>query len=184
MTQAVSSPINLRNGVRGTSGRGLPAQLVARPQPQLDEEARRLLAVAAAGKCNVLTFAEAMLADPSPAGVQALAHLAWSARADAQSKFPGGADDPLFDDAKSLEKAAMDCADLVAGAQAGARTRAKLAEAVVYLYGAGVLDGRAEAKKEIDQAAEQPIRRTEFVSDAAGKITGKLEYELKPGGKS
>ncbi len=179
--EPVSRPYQ-RHQATVTGGRPLPAHLVAQPKPQLGEEAGRLLAVAAAGKLNALKFAEAMLANPSAAGAQALAHLAWSIRQDAQKKLPADAADSAFDLPNALENAAKKCAALVQGKQSEARLMQKVAVTLVQAYEAGVGAGEKKAHKE-QATVEQPIRRTEFVTDETGnKIVGKIEYELKPGG--
>jgi hypothetical protein len=186
--QAVSTPNLAYNGARGTAGRAPEPEPKA---PSLDEEAARLLEVAAAGQLQILKFAEAMVANPSRPGVQALTHLAWSCREEARKLYPAkdARSSQKFEHdsevAEALEKAIKSCVALLEAEEGAQRLNDQLIDSFARVFAAGVKAGEERAMKELGEAErEEPVRRTEFVSDDMGKITGKVEYQLKPiGGK-
>jgi len=180
--EPASRPISLRAGVSGTSGR--PSAPTPRP-PQLDDEARSLIESLLAGGSTVSSEAMLKLAEqvPSRSGVQALTYLAWSCREAARKNHTSDAS-PEVVIAEVLEKLSANAArrlDTMASLDALAGTVEK---SIGKAYSAGHSAGWKERERQLAEDRSQPVRRTEFVSDAAGHITGKVEYELKPGGKT
>lgn len=160
-----------------------PSAPTPRP-PQLDDEARSLIESLLAGGSTVSSEAMLKLAEqvPSRSRVQALTYLAWSCREAARKKHTSDAS-PEGVIAEVLEKLSADAArrlDTMASLDALA---GKVAESVRRAYAAGAAAGRQELEQQLAADRSLPVRRTEFVSDATGRITGKVEYELKPGGK-
>lgn len=185
--EPVSRPYNRREGVRSS---GRPPAAPRPAPPPLGEEAERLLEVAAAGRLDVLKFAEVMVANPSRAGIKALAHMAWGNREEARKLYPAksAASSTMFDSnlerAEALEKANKDCTVLLEAKEAEDRFQDTLATSFARVAVAGIVAGRETARKEFE--ADQPavVRETRFISDDKGHVTGKTEREFKPtGGK-
>lgn len=169
---AVSVPLNLSGGVRVTSGRS-PA---AKPQaPKLDAETAQLLATLPKPLTEegLVRWCQVLAEHPSRPGARALEHLSNVGR---QAGLTAAAE--------SLAQTSKAISDAVATKEAIASLVGVLGESLPAVYQAGVAAGRKEWERQLAEDRSQPVRRTEFVSDATGKITGKIEYELKPGGKS
>lgn len=185
MIEPVSRPISLSEGVRGTSGRPLPAHLVAERQPQLGEQAVRLLETLPRKVTGptAAKFAESLVTSPSRPGEQALAYLAWCFREAARKKYP---EDAVAEGAvaEALEKLRKGCAAAVDVKETGERLTAAVTVQIASALVAAFDAGKQTAQKELEADSSRPVRRTEFVSDSAGRIVGKNEYELKPGGKT
>jgi hypothetical protein len=178
--------------------RAYPRHQAARPSarsaptpqpPQLDDEAWELVASmprsGASGVSSEEMFALAsrVSSNPSPSGIQALTFLAWSCREAARKKHTSDASLDLAI-AEVLEKQSADAARLLKTTASLNALEAKVTKWIHEAYAAGHLAGRQELQKELEADRSLPVRRTEFVSDATGKITGKIEYQLKPeGGK-
>ncbi len=182
------APLNIAQGVRVTSGRS-PAN--PDRQPSVSEEARRLLAALPGISESLVTtksmaaFAARQTANPSAAGVQALAYLAWSCREAARKKYPADAADELTV-AEALAKLSAGCAAVLEARAAGERllaeVGARMKAAVTLAFDAG----KQAAKKQLEADATKPVleRRVEFVMDSRDRVVGKIEREFKPGGKS
>jgi hypothetical protein len=169
--EPVSRPISLRAGVSGTSGR----PPVATPkQPQLDEEALRLVASLVANGStltpqDIAKFAERVTANPSRSGVQALSYLAWSCRAATEVDF-----------AETIEKLCVALTHEV-GVKEGFKALAVAAEkSIGKAYNRGFADGQEALRQQLPAV----VRETTFISDDKGHITGKTEREYTPGGKT
>jgi hypothetical protein len=169
--QSVSTPLNLREGVRVTSGRA-PA---AKPVPKLDIETAQLLATLPKPLTEegFVRWCKQLAEHPTRPGARALEHLSNVGRHAGLT----GAADHLAQVSKAISEA-------VATRDAVVSLVEVLQESLMAVYQVGVGAGRQKLAAELEADRSQPVRRTEFVSDATGKITGKIEYELKPGGKS
>jgi hypothetical protein len=171
--EPVSRPLNLGEGVRGTGGRALAVT----PQlPKLDTAAAQLLATMpkALTEAALMQWIQRIAEHPTAAGARALAHVSELARAAAP------------DAAVVLAKLSEAIARSADSKQASATLAIALKETVEQALTLGRRLGRQELEQELAADATRPVleRRVEFLSDSTGKITGKIEREFKPGGKS
>ncbi len=167
MSHQSVAPLNLREGVRVTDGR-VPA---AKPQaPKLDADTAQVLDTMPKPLTEegFMRWCKHLAEHPTRTGARALEHLS------NVSRRAGG-----VAAAESLAQVSKAMAAAVATREAVASLLGKLGESLPAVYQAGVAAGRQQLQEQLEADRSQPVRRTEFVSDATGKITGKIEYDLK-----
>jgi hypothetical protein len=172
--QAVSTELNLSEGVRGTGGRA-PAR---QPQlPRLSAEAAKMLEGLPRDSDRFDTelekFLLAIVATPTRAGAGVLDYFAAAERRAGR-----------LDAAQALVELRTFVVTSCEQSEAWSAAVAKFVEAARASISRVYAAGHAAGQEELRTQAPAVVRETTFITDSKDRVIGKTEREYKPGGKS